>query len=613
VFLNLLAAGVDKDLCTRRAYRGVVLEDFRSDLAWDSSSREEIERLCMRNLLANPEERVFFKDRDSRLLLVSVGFLASLAHGRSLDEVIGKTDFDIFSRPHAAAAFEDEQRVIETGQPMLAKLERETYHDRPDVWVSTIKLPLLDADGNIIGTWGISRDVTAQVAAEEALAHQALHDPLTGLANRVALMDHLGQALVALERQSGSVGLLFVDLDGFKEVNDSLGHDAGDCVLSEVGRRLTSIARRTDTVARLGGDEFVLLCAHLNDADDVRLISDRVVRAIRAPMTIAGAEPIVTGSVGVVLAADPNVAAGELLRQADVALYDAKRAGRNCFKMFDAEVHLGGESTASLAAELAVALERSELFVLYQPLFRLEDGALVGAEALVRWRHPQRGVLLPGEFIAHAERRGLIAKIDSFVLNEACRQLAEWGTDDDPWDDFMISVNVSGQQLRDRGLVERVAGALERHRITPSRLCLEITETALIGELGAANQVLESLSDLGVRLALDDFGTGYSTLAHLQQLHTDTLKIDLSFIAQIEGGSREREIVAAVIAMAHALGMTVVGEGIETHGQRDGLIALDCDEGQGYVFAPAVPAADLANLRATARDAQTQPTATARG
>ena len=357
----------------------------------------------------------------------------------------------------------------------------------------------------------------------------------------------------------------------------------------------------------------MLLCAHLNDAEDVRLISDRVVRAIRAPMTIAGAELTVTGSVGVVLTADPNVAPGELLRQADVALYDAKRAGRNRFEMFDAELHLRGEATASLAAELALAVERSELFVLYQPLFRLEDGALVGAEALVRWRHPQRGVLLPDEFIAHAERRGLIEKIDSFVLDEACRQLAEWGAGDDPWDDFMISVNVSGHQLRDRGLVERVAGALERHRITPSRLCLEITETALIGELGVANQVLESLSELGVRLALDDFGTGYSTLAHLQQLHTDTLKIDRSFIAQFEGGTREREIVAAVIAMAHALGMTVVGEGIETHGQRDGLIALDCDEGQGYMFAPAVPAADLANLRAATQDAQTQPTATARG
>jgi diguanylate cyclase (GGDEF)-like protein len=613
VLLSLLAAGADKDMCARFAYRGVVLEDLRSDLAWDSSSREEIERLCMRNLLANPEERLFFKDRDSRFLLVSVGFLATLAHGRPLDEVIGKTDFDIFSRPHALAAFEDEQRVIKTGQPMLAKVERETYHDRPDAWVSTIKLPLLDADGNIIGTWGTSRDVTAQVAAKEALAHQALHDALTGLANRVALMDHFAKALVALERQSGSVGLLFVDLDDFKEVNDSLGHDAGDCVLSEVGRRLASVARRTDTVARLGGDEFVLLCAHLSHHDDLRLISDRVVRAIRSPMTIAGVELTVTGSVGVVLTEDPSVTPGELLRQADVALYHAKGAGRNRFEIFDPDVHLAEEPTTGLVAELALALERSELFVLYQPLFRLEDGALVGAEALVRWRHPERGVLLPGEFIAHAERRGLIEKIDSFVLDEACRQLAEWGADDDPSNDFMVSVNVSGRQLRDRRLVERVAGALERHRITPSHLCLEITETALIGELGAANQVLESLSDLGVRLALDDFGTGYSTLAHLQQLHTDTLKIDRSFIAQLEGGSRERDIVAAVIAMAHALGMTVVGEGIETHGQRSRLIALGCDEGQGFLFAPAVSAADLADLRAAAQDVHAQPPATARG
>ncbi len=564
----------------------------------------------MRNLLASREERVFFKDVDSRFLLVSVGFLTGIAEGRPLDEVVGKTDFDLFSRPHAAAAFEDEQRVLRTGKPIPAKLERETYHDRPDAWVSTTKLPLHDVDGNIIGTWGISRDVTAQVEAEEALAHQALHDALTGLANRVALMDHLARALIALERQPGSVGMLFIDLDDFKEVNDSLGHDAGDQVLNEIARRLTSVARRTDTVARFGGDEFVLLCAYLNDAEDLRLISDRVVRAIRAPMTIANVDLTVTGSVGIALTAEPQVAASELLRQADIALYDAKGAGRNRFEMFDAEHHLGGEPTASLGAELGLALERSELFVLYQPLFRLEDGALVGAEALVRWRHPQRGIVLPGEFIAHAERRGLIEKIDSFVLDEACRQLAEWRTDDDSWADFMVSVNVSGHQLRDRGLVERVAGALARHRITPSCLCLEITETALISELGVANQMLESLSALGVRLALDDFGTGYSTLAHLQQLHTNTIKIDRSFIAQLEGGSRDREIVGAVIAMAHALGMTVVGEGIETRGQREGLVALDCDEGQGFMFAPAIPAAEIASLRAAARGAQPQPTAT---
>jgi len=580
---------------------GVVLDDLRSDPASSFSLREDVERLCIRNLLASPEERLFFKDRESRFLFVSAGFLAALAKGRSLSDVVGKTDFDIFSRPHAVAALEDEQHVIATGRPIVAKIERETFHDRSDVWVSTTKLPLRDEHGKIVGTWGISRDVTAQVVAERALAHQALHDPVTGLANRVALMDRLAQALVALERRPGRVGLLFIDLDNFKDINDSLGHDAGDRVLVEVGRRLTDVARRVDTAARLGGDEFVLLCAHLNDDEDVRLIGDRVVRAIRASLTIDGRDLAVTGSLGVVVTADPLVEPGELFRRADAALYSAKRAGRNRFEVFDAGIHLAAESTADLVLELAQAIERSELFVLYQPLFRLGDGVLSGAEALVRWRHPQRGVILPDEFIPLAEQRGLIEQIDSFVLNEACRQLAEWTRDDDRWDDFMISVNVSGRQLRDRGLVDRVSAALTRHQITPSRLCLEITETALIGELGDANQVLESLSDLGVRLALDDFGTGYSTLAHLQQLRADILKIDRSFIEQIGGGSRDREIIAAVTAMAHALGMTVVGEGIETTGQLDNLLALNCDEGQGFVLARPMSPADVAALRATGR------------
>jgi EAL domain-containing protein (putative c-di-GMP-specific phosphodiesterase class I) len=250
------------------------------------------------------------------------------------------------------------------------------------------------------------------------------------------------------------------------------------------------------------------------------------------------------------------------------------------------------------------AIDRSELFVVYQPLFRLDDGAVTGAEALVRWRHPQRGVVLPGEFIPLAEQRGLIGEIDSFVLNEACRQLAEWRTDDDPWDDFMMSVNVSGRELSDPGLVDRVAATLERHRIAPSRLCLEITETALIGELGNVNQAMASLSTLGVHLALDDFGTGYSTLAHLQLLPTDILKIDRSFVAQIGEQTRDREIIAAVTAMAHALGMSVVGEGIETNGQREKLLGLDCDEGQGYVFAPPMPPANVAALRAANPSAQ---------
>jgi diguanylate cyclase (GGDEF)-like protein/PAS domain S-box-containing protein len=555
-----------------------------------------MERLCMRNLLESGEERVFFKDRASRFIMVSAGFLADVTPGRSLAQVIGKTDFDIFSRPHAVAAFADEQRVIQTGVPMVAKIERETFNDRPDAWVSTTKLPLRDERGVIIGTWGIARDVTAQIEAERALEHQALHDSVTGLANRVALMDRLQQSLVALERRPGRVGLMFVDIDDFKDVNDAFGHDVGDGVLTEVGRRLSAVARRADTVARLGGDEFVVLLSYLHAEADVRAICDRITNTIRAPLVVDGRELAVTGSVGVVVTDEPTLDPGELVRRADVAMYGAKRAGRNRFELFDATVQLHSAARAGLAGDLAVALERSQLFVLYQPLFRLNDGSLNGAEALVRWRHPQRGVVPAAQFIPLAEEAGLIGEVDSFVLDEALRQLAAWQHDGEVSDDFVISVNVSGSQLRDRELVDRVAAALAVHAIAPSHLCLEITEAAVIGELGAANRVLESLSALGVRLALDDFGTGYSTLAHLQHLRADILKIDRSFIAQLGRGPRDRKIIAAVTAMAHELGMTVVAEGIETDKQHVSLVAMECSEGQGFVFAPPLEPAAIAAL-----------------
>jgi diguanylate cyclase (GGDEF)-like protein/PAS domain S-box-containing protein len=332
-------------------------DDARPDLPSDFSLPAGIERLCMRNLLANTEDKIFFKDRQSRFLLVSQGFLAAQGHGSSLEELIGRTDFDIFSAPHAAAAFEDEQRVIETGEPMIAKVERETFHDRPDAWVSTTKLPLRDQRGKIIGTWGIARDITARVEAEQALAEQALRDAVTGLANRVALMDRLARALVALERRPGCVAVLFADIDNFKEVNDSLGHDAGDRVLIEVGRRLTQVARRVDTVARLGGDEFVLLCPELSDDDDIRLISDRIIHTIRAPLRIDHRDLTVTASLGATATSDPHADPGELLRRADIAMYGAKRAGRNGFQVFSTEVHLAKELTSDLAVELRRAID----------------------------------------------------------------------------------------------------------------------------------------------------------------------------------------------------------------------------------------------------------------
>jgi diguanylate cyclase (GGDEF)-like protein len=395
--------------------------------------------------------------------------------------------------------------------------------------------------------------------------------------------------------------LFFVDLDNFKVINDSYGHDAGDRVLVEVGRRLSRISRRGDTVARFGGDEFVLLRANLRDDDDARLIASRALRSIGERFVHEGKVLTVTASIGVVVTANSSASPDALLQQADIAMYEAKGAGRDCFRLFDPDLHTRAVADRAFDAALRSAIENKELFLLYQPMFSLEDRSLCGAEALVRWRHPKRGVIPPVDFIPLAEERGLIGAIDSFVLDEACRQLAQWMTEGQFLEDFMVSVNLSGQQLTDPTLVERVASSIRTHGIVPSQLCLEITETALIGELGAAAASLAALSKLGVRTALDDFGTGYSTLAHLQRLNVDILKIDRSFVEQITGNERDRQIIAAITAMAHALGMSVVGEGIETDRQLEALTALGCDQGQGYLLARPCPPENISAYNRTTR------------
>ena len=556
-----------------------------------SEPSRALELTCMSNLLSSTEERVYFKDLLSRFLLVSAGWVAAYASGQTEADLIGKTDFDVFGAEHASTAFEDEQQIIRTGEPMVGKLERETFHDRADAWVSTSKMPLRDKHGQIIGTFGITRDITAQIKAEKALAYQVLHDPVTGLANRVALMDRLSQALATFERQPGRLAILFVDLDHFKEINDSFGHDAGDQVLAEVGRRLSVLSRNADTVARLGGDEFVVLCGALRDDDDVGLIADRIVQGIGSPYIEEGRDLSITCSVGIVVTSDPLADPEQLIRDADGVMYEAKEAGRNRYRVFDsAQRILTGASR--LQAELNRAVENEELFLLYQPLFSLEDRSLMGVEALVRWRHPERGIVSPDDFIPFAEQHGLIDKIDSFVLNEACRQLAEWVAREGWPSEFTMAVNVSGAELSDPEFAGYVADVIRRHGVPAAQLCLELTETAFVGEWGDLQETLSALSRLGVRVALDDFGTGYSSLTHLQRLRVDILKIDRSFVAQIGRSPRDREIVAAVTAMSHALGITVVGEGIETSHQLDTLAGLECDQGQGFLLArPLLPEA----------------------
>lgn len=561
------------------------------------TSREAIRQLCIENLLELPGEHIFFKDREGHFILVSRGFLEDQAPGLPASEVIGKTDFDFFGEQHAQAAFEDEQRIIRTGQPMIGKIERETHRDREDCWVLTTKFPLRSREGETIGVFGISRDVTAQVVAEQALTFQSLHDSVTGLVNRIALRDRLSQALTALDRRPGRIALLFIDLDNYKVINDSFGHDIGDKVLCEVGRRLTAVSRRADTVARLGGDEFVMICTDLHDDDDPRLVGDRVVRAVAHPFVEGGFDLTVTASAGIVVTDDPNADPGQLLRDADAAMYGAKVAGKNRFEVFSPSLRSEAAASLVLESELRQALDASQLFLLYQPLFSIEDRTLRGVEALVRWRHPTRGVILPDAFIHLAEERGLIGRIDNFVLDEACRQLAEWLTQDGWPDDFTIAVNLSGRELVDPGFTEVVAKILARHDLEPSRLCLEIAETTLNGDAGGVEQTLAALSAYGVRLAIDDFGTGYSTLAHLRRLRVDVLKIDRSFIERIGRSTRDSEIINAITMMSHALGMLVVGEGIETTGQSDALASIDCDQVQGFLFARPLPAEAITEFR----------------
>ena len=495
---------------------------------------DEFALVCMRNLLASGAECVYFKDRQSRFLLVSEGWLAACAPGRTAADLVGKTDFDVFGDEHASAAFQDERQIIQTGQPVIGKIERETFEGRPDRWASSTKMPLRDSDGRIIGTFGISRDVTAQVRAEKALAHQALHDPLTGLPNRIALMDRLAQTLLGIERPSVSrlgvdrtraqVAVLFVDIDNFKEINDSYGHDAGDLVLTEMARRLSALARRTDTVARLGGDEFVVLCGDLDLRATAGLLADRILQAVAMPYADGGRNLSVTCSVGIATTSEAATEPDRLLREADAAMYQAKKAGPNRCRAYD-PAHRSRAEKDTLYTELARGIERGELFCVYQPVYALKTQVLTGAEALVRWRHPSGRVMRPDEFIPLAEESGLIGRLGAFVFDQACGQLARWTARAGWPQPFTLAVNVSGRELSDPGLPGRVDAVARQYGLDPGTLCLEITETALIGEVADVQEVLAALAATGVRIALDDFGTGYSTLVHLQRLNADVLKI----------------------------------------------------------------------------------------
>jgi diguanylate cyclase (GGDEF)-like protein len=457
--------------------------------------------------------------------------------------------------------------------------------------------PVHDAAGRSTHLVVVARDETNERAIEAQLLHQARHDPLTGLANRVLLVEQLQDALQYAARVRSRVALLFLDVDNFKIVNDSLGHDAGDQLFAAAARRVERVLRTGDTLARFGGDELAVVCTDVNDADEARALAERIARVFDEPFALDATEVFISVSMGISLSEGASDTPERLLRDADAAMFTAKELGRDRVEVFDDFMRERAVERLEIEKSLRRALLRDELRVHYQPVVEFDCSEVMGFEALLRWQHPERGLLGPGDFLSVAEDTGLIVPIGAWVLHEVCRQAAEWA-DSAPVDTrpLAVAVNLSARQLAHPDLVATVAEALALTGLPPQLLILEITESVLMTDRELAVTILHALRSLGVRLSIDDFGTGQSSLGYLKTLPVDSLKIDRSFIDGLGSDPDDSAIVAAVVSMGHALGLTVTAEGIETPLQLSELRSLGCDLGQGFYFARPQPSEVAAAL-----------------
>jgi diguanylate cyclase (GGDEF)-like protein/PAS domain S-box-containing protein len=450
-------------------------------------------------------------------------------------------------------------------------------------WMLSRGLAVMDSNRQVYRMTGSVTDVTDQKAAEKELLHNAFHDPLTALPNRALFTDRLRRALDEVKSGDGAFAVLFLDLDRFKVVNDSLGHQIGDQLLVAAARRLEACLRPGDMVARLGGDEFAIIVDRVKHASDAVQAAERIRENLAAPFNLSGHEVFVSASIGISLNQIASEEPEDILRNADTAMYRAKEHGRGSFELFDIGMHVRNAALSQLETGLRRALAHGEFRVHYQPIISLESWRISGFEALVRWEHPEHGYISPLKFIPVAEETGLIIPIGQWVLREACEQLRAWQEQFPSEPPLSISVNLSGKQLSQPDLIDRISKILDETGLAPESLNIEITESAIIENIDAAATTLKRIKALGIRLSLDDFGTGYSSLSYLHRFPIDTLKIDRSFVSRINL-PKNTEIVRTILTLASNLGMDVVAEGVETRDQILQLTGLNCEYVQGYLL-----------------------------
>lgn len=543
--------------------------------------------------VSDPHPRPALSTADyERLCLISGGLIAIIGNdgviehvNQAWEQTLGWATGEIVGRPCEDVLHPDD---VEPTRAILASSRGSgiedydnRYRTRDGGW-RTLRWRAEYCDGR---WFCVAQDVTRS----RQLEADVLRDPLTGVLNRAACLDRLGHALARARRGGRAIAVLFVDLDGFKAVNDSFGHAIGDAVLTAVARRLDDAVRRSDSLARLGGDEFVVLAEDIETPATVEHLAERIGQALREPFPVPDGVVKLGASIGVVLA-DAGTAA-EVLRQADVAMYRAKSGGRDRAVWFDDELRAEVASRLELAGELRGAPGRGELRVHYQPIVTVADTSVVGCEALVRWQHPRHGLLAPEAFLAIAEQEGNVVDIGAWVLEQGCRQQRAWRA---AGSDLSVAVNVSARELSDPAYVGRVRRILDATGVDAVSLTLEVAETALLHETRGATQSLIALKQVGVRIALDDFGRGYSSLEHLKSLPVDVIKIDRSFVAEIALSEDDRAIVAAVVALARTTGRAVIAEGVESDAQLRELHELGCLLAQGYTFGRPSPARELA-------------------